>query len=42
VVAIAAFILIRVRELRREARATAAAPAGDPGDRPVGSRSHDA
>jgi membrane protein DedA with SNARE-associated domain len=49
VVAIAAFVLIRVRELRREARATAAAlagdaaaPAGDAGDRPVSSHSHDA
>jgi membrane protein DedA with SNARE-associated domain len=42
VVAIAAFILIRVRELRREARETAAAPAGDAGDRPVSSHSHDA
>jgi membrane protein DedA with SNARE-associated domain len=42
VVAIAAFVFIRLRELRREARATAADPAGDPGDRPVTSHSHDA
>jgi len=42
VVAIAAFVLIRVRELRREPRATAAAAAGDAGERPVSSNSHDA
>lgn len=42
VVALAAFILIRLRELRREARAAAAAPAGDMGDRPVSSHAPDA
>lgn len=40
VVAIGAFILIRLRELRREARAAAAA--GDAGERPVSSHSHEA
>lgn len=43
VVAIAAFILIRLRELRREARADAAqVPAGDVSDRQVSSRTPEA
>jgi membrane protein DedA with SNARE-associated domain len=42
VVAIAAFVVIRLRELRREGRAAAAGPADDAGERPVSSHSHDA